>query len=155
MDLRIQSLLPKEAILPQVSATSKQAVLHEMVQALSANYPILDDTEIRDRLMQREALSSTGIGEGVAIPHCRTLEVDVPRLVLARSLTGIDYQAVDDKPVFLLFLLVAPERADAIHLKVLAKIAKLCKQEGFIQDLLAAEASAMYSVLLNYAKKVD
>ncbi len=143
---RLDFLTP-EAVAPGLRASGKKQILQEM-SARAARLAGLDEREVFETLLQRERLGSTGIGDGIAIPHGK-----IPRLgrlfgLVARLDRPVDFEALDGQPVEVVFLLLAPEGAGADHLKALARIARVLRAPG-IRDRLrqAREANAIYAVL--------
>mgnify|MGYP002624649921 CR=1 FL=1 len=139
MIIRLGELLEEDLFIPELKARDKEAALSEMVEALVRAQRIKEGGILLQALLQREHLGSTGIGRGVAVPHGRTLAVTRLGVVFARSSEGIAFDAVDDKPVHLLFLTVAPpqERAN-LYLPVLGKIVQIVKSAKSRRQLLAA-----------------
>lgn len=145
MDL--SDLLLVEAVLPHVKANSKKQALQEMA-AKAAAITLRTDREIFDTLLQREKLGSTGVGHGVAIPHGKLPGLDRLVGVFARLDKAVDFDALDDEPVDLMFLLLAPENAGADHLKALARIARVLREPQIAGKLRAADdAAALYALL--------
>ncbi len=145
MDL--SDLLPVEAVLPNLRASSKKQALQEMA-AKAAVITARTDREIFDTLLQREKLGSTGVGHGVAIPHGKLPGLDKLVGVFARLDKAVDFDALDDEPVDLMFLLLAPENAGADHLKALARIARVLREPSVAGKLRAAnDAAAIYALL--------
>jgi len=143
----IVDLLAPEAVLPSLKVQSKKHLLQEL-SARAGALTGLPDRRIFETLMERERLGSTGMGQGIAIPHGRI--AGLARIVglFARLETPIAYDAVDDQPVDLVFLLLAPEGAGADHLKALARIARLLRDQDVAKKLRASrDAQAIYSVL--------
>jgi len=140
-------LIKPDAVVANVRARNKKALLAELATH-AAECLKLNATILNDALWQREMLSSTGIGRGIAIPHAR-----VPQLTSMFGLFGkleqpIDFGAVDDKPVDLVFLLLAPEHAGADHLKALARVSRLMRDAPTLERLRGSRSrTAMYSVL--------
>ena len=147
MDL--SDLLTADAALPALQAHSKKQVLQEVCET-AARLTGLPEREIFDTILQRERLGSTGVGHGVAIPHGKLRSLDRLVGVFARLARPVDYDALDDQPVDLVFLLLAPESAGADHLKALARIARVLRDAAVAQKLrLAKDAAELYSVLVN------
>ncbi len=145
MDL--SDLLPVEAVLPNLRASSKKQALQEMA-ARAATITARTDREIFDTLLQREKLGSTGVGHGVAIPHGKLPGLEKLVGVFARLDKPVDFDALDDEPVDLMFLLLAPENAGADHLKALARIARVLREPAVAGKLRAAnDAAAIYALL--------
>jgi PTS system nitrogen regulatory IIA component len=145
MDLA--DLITPEAIYPSLKAKTKQQALQELAQRAAALTGV-DAREIFDTLLQREHLGSTGIGRGIAIPHGRVTALRNIVSVFARLEEPIDFDALDNEPVDLIFLLLAPEHAGADHLKALARISRLLREPSSIEKLRASkDRAALYSVL--------
>ncbi len=125
--MKILDILPKTSIVPELKGRTKKQVLEELIEALLAHKPHLDRNRLMAVLLERERLGSTGIGEGIAIPHGKLKDLDELAISFGRSTQGVDFEAMDGKPVHLFFLLVAPETCAGIHLRALAKIARLLK----------------------------
>ncbi|MFZ5780468.1 MAG: PTS sugar transporter subunit IIA [Pseudomonadota bacterium] len=148
--MEIADLLPgPEAVLASVKATGKKAVLAELASRAAALYGV-DERRLFDRLLERERLGSTGIGGGIAIPHARLATVSQPRGLFARLAQPVDFDAIDERPVDVVFLLVAPEGAGADHLKALARVSRLLRDRGLLEKLRATEgAEALYALLVD------
>ena len=145
MDLA--DLIAPEAVYPSLKAKTKKQVLQELAQKAAALTRI-DAREIFDTLLQREHLGSTGVGRGIAIPHGRLAPLPNIVSVFARLEEPIDFEALDEEPVDLIFLLLAPEHAGADHLKALARISRLLREPATIERLRASrDRAALYSVL--------
>ena len=147
MDL--SDLLSPAAVIPALKAQSKKQVIQELSER-AARLNGLSQREIFDTILQRERLGSTGVGNGVAIPHGKLRSIDRLMGVFARLARPVDFDAVDDLPVDLAFLLLAPEGAGADHLKALARIARVLRNQGIAQQLRATDdAEALYALLVN------
>ncbi len=145
MDL--SDLIRKDALLPSVKATSKRQVIQELA-AKGAEISGLEERQIFDTLLEREKLGSTGIGEGIAIPHGKLPGLDRIHGAMARLSRPVDFEALDGQPVDLVFLLLAPEDAGADHLKALARIARILRMPGVADRLRSTgDANALYTVL--------
>jgi mannitol/fructose-specific phosphotransferase system IIA component (Ntr-type) len=121
-----------------ISSSTRDGVLSELATLVSHRHPMLRKEDLLRLLIDRERLGSTGIGEGVAIPHCKSPALNTPVILFARSDSGIDFRAVDDRLVRLFFLLVTPEGETAVHLKLLARISRILKVPRLRDRLLAA-----------------
>ena len=140
--------LSPDAIAPALRASSKKQALHD-IAAQASRLVGRDEREIFNTLLQRERLGSTGIGEGVAIPHGKLPNLEKLFGLFARLERPIDFEAIDGEPVDMLFLLLAPEGAGADHLKALARIARALREPGIHERIRAArDASALYAVLM-------
>lgn len=145
MDL--SDLLVIDAILPRLKSANKKQALQEMA-AKAAALTARDERDIFETLMQREKLGSTGVGHGVAIPHGKLAGLDRLVGVFALLDRPIDFDSLDGEPVDVMFLLLAPESAGADHLKALARIARVLRDDGTAAKLRAADdAAAMYALL--------
>ena len=147
MDL--SDLLSPAAVMPALKAQSRKQAIQEMCDR-AARLSGLPQREIFDTILQRERLGSTGVGNGVAIPHGKLRSIDRLMGVFARLPRPVDFDAVDDQPVDLIFLLLAPESAGADHLKALARIARVLRNQVTAQKLRATEdAEALYALLVS------
>jgi len=136
--MKLSELTDEDYILPELKAKDKKGVLEELVDALVRREPSIDKKALVKVLLERERLGSTGIGDGVAIPHGKFHGIVHPIISFGRSRKGLDFESMDGEPVFLFFLLVAPENSASIHLKALAKIAKILKNSAFRKVLMEA-----------------
>ncbi|MGA7104007.1 MAG: PTS sugar transporter subunit IIA, partial [Candidatus Deferrimicrobiaceae bacterium] len=130
-------------------ADTKEGVLRELSEVIAKFVPKLSTDSLAAILMERESLGSTGIGDGVAIPHGKVAGID--RLVAAfgRSRNGVQFHSLDGKPAHLFFLIMAPENSAGMHLKALARISRLLKDERFRRSLLEAADVNELRTLLN------
>ena len=137
-----------DAVLASVKASGKKALLAELAARAAAMLK-LDERRLFDRLLERERLGSTGIGGGIAIPHGRMSTLTQPRGLFARLAHPIDFDSIDERPVDIVFLLVAPEGAGADHLKALARVSRLLRDRSLVEKLRATEsADALYALLV-------
>ncbi len=125
--MKILDILSMDSIVPELKGKTKKQVLEELIDAVKVNNPNVDRERLMKVLLERERLGSTGIGDGIAIPHGKLKDIKDLVLSFGRSTEGIDFESMDGKPVHLFFLLVAPETCSGIHLRALAKIARLLK----------------------------
>jgi PTS system nitrogen regulatory IIA component len=145
--MNLSDLLKPDAIMPSVHAQAKKQVLQD-VAAKAATQTGLPEREIFDTLLQRERLGSTGVGHGVAIPHGKLRSLDQLVGVFARLTRPVDFDSLDDEPVDLVFVLLAPESAGADHLKALARVARILRDPAMAQKLRTAmDADGIYAVL--------
>ena len=143
--------LSPEAVAPHLRAKGKKQALQEL-SAHAARLTGLDERLIFEALLQRERLGSTGIGEGVAIPHGKLPRLDRLFGLVAHLDKPIDFEALDGQPVDILFLLLAPEGAGADHLKALARVARILRQPGVLDRVRTArDADALYAVMTETA----
>jgi PTS system nitrogen regulatory IIA component len=134
--MRLSDILEEKNVIPDLKAKDKRGVLEELVETIVRNDPSLDKSSLVKVLLERERLGSTGIGDGVAIPHGKFHGLRTPIVSFGRSRKGLDFETMDGEPAFLFFLLVAPENSASIHLKALAKIAKILKSSSFREALI-------------------
>ncbi len=139
--MKITDFLSVQTVIPTLANKDKQAVLDEMAERLAASYQSLDKHKVLEVLRERERISTTAIGEGVAIPHGKLPGVERVLGMFARSPQGIDFASLDGGLTHLFFVLIAPENAAADHLKALARISRLLKDEAFRRRLLAGQTS--------------
>ncbi len=136
--MRISEIVSPEAVVSDLRAETKEGVLRELSEAIAGVMPALSAETVAAILMDRESLGSTGIGDGAAIPHGKVAGID--RLVAAfgRSRAGVQFQSLDGKPAHLFFAIVAPEQSAGLHLKALARISRLLKDDRVRRSLLEA-----------------
>jgi PTS system nitrogen regulatory IIA component len=138
-----------EAVLACVKASGKKALLAELASKSASVFKV-DERRLFDRLLERERLGSTGIGGGIAIPHGRLASLDKPVGLFARLAHPVDFDAIDERPVDIVFLLVAPEGAGADHLKALARVSRLLRDRKLVEKLRATDsAEALYALLVD------
>ncbi|MBN9668744.1 PTS IIA-like nitrogen regulatory protein PtsN [Roseibium aggregatum] len=146
MDL--EDLLTKDSIIAGLKAKSKKQAIQELA-AKAAEVTGLSEREIFDTLLQRERLGSTGVGHGIAIPHGKLTRLDRLVGLFAKLEKPVDFDALDDEPVDLVFLLLAPEGAGADHLKALARIARQLRDAEVTKGIRgASDASEMFGYLI-------
>ena len=139
--MKITDFLSVQTVIPGLAQREKNAVLEELAEGLAANHSQFDAKQVLSVLMERERISTTAIGEGVAIPHGKLPGLERIFGLFARSGEGVDFNSLDGAPTHLFFVLIAPEGAAADHLKALARISRLLKDESFRRRLMAAKSS--------------
>ena len=145
--MEISDLTSSKLVVANLKATSKKQVLQDLSRRAS-DATGLNERAIFDVIMDRERLGSTGVGSGIAIPHGKLPDLDRLHGVFARLEQPVDFQAIDDRPVDLIFLLLAPESAGADHLKALAKVSRVLRDEGTCEKLRGTDTSdALYAIL--------
>jgi PTS system nitrogen regulatory IIA component len=145
--MNISDLLQPAAVIASLKAQGKKHLLQE-VAARAASVTQLPERKIFETLMERERLGPTGVGQGIAIPHGRLADIGEIVGVFARLETAIDFNSVDNQPVDLVFMLLAPEGAGADHLKALARVSRLLRNQTATEKLRAAKsAEALYAIL--------
>lgn len=147
--MKIADLLDIKAISAELASSRKVEVLAELVDLLRRVQPDLDAAELLAVLIEREELGSTGIGDGIAIPHGKLKGLDRLFMAFGRKRDGIDFDAMDNRPAHLFFLLLAPENEATLHLKALARISKLLRKEDVRRQLLDAPDSATLLSILS------
>jgi len=148
--VNIESIVARDAIVLDVEAHSKKHVIQE-ISTVAAKLTGLPERAIFDTLLQRERLGSTGIGNGIAIPHGKLVELKALKGLFFRLATPISFDALDDKPVDLVFALLAPEDAGSDHLKALAKIARILRMPNMADELREAETRSEVFALMTRA----
>lgn len=148
--MKLGDYLQEGCILPELSGASKKQVLAELVAPLEKDNEGMDTDQAVRVLLEREELGTTGIGDGIAIPHGKMEAIDKISVVVGRSTKGIEYEALDFKPCHIFFLVMAPTQVAGMHLRLLAHISRLLKDEHFRQEFLRAEDSeALWKLLKN------
>ena len=144
--------LDPQAVLPALRVNGKKQALQELASH-AARITGITDTAIYEALLQRERLGSTGIGEGIAIPHGKLPGLTRIFGLVARLEKPVDFAALDAQPVDVLFLLLAPEGAGADHLKALARVARVLREPGLIERVRATrDANALYAIMTELPK---
>ena len=146
--MALGDLLPDGAIVVDLNASSRKQALQTLSET-AAHATGLPARRIFDAVLQRERLGSTGMGEGVAIPHARLPGLDSVKGVFARLRNPVDFEAIDGRPADLVFMLLAPDEAGAEHLKALARVSRLLRREDVRQSLRAAPDKEAVQALLS------
>lgn len=145
--MELQELVPLEAVIPALKVSSKKQALQELAK-YAVNLTGLKERDIFDVIQEREKLGTTGVGQGVAIPHGKLDDLDKLYGVFARIDQPIDFDSIDGQPVDLVFLLLAPASAGADHLKMLAKVSRLLRDKATCDKIRKAEgADAIHALL--------
>jgi PTS system nitrogen regulatory IIA component len=141
-------LIGPDAVLSNAKATGKKSLLAELAHRAAGLYGV-EERRLFDLLVERERLGSTGIGGGIAIPHGRMPSLACPHGLFARVSAPVDFDAIDERPVDIVFLLIAPEGAGDDHLKALARVSRLLRDHALVDKLRATEsADALYALLI-------
>lgn len=148
----LSELLNPQAVAPRLKATTKRDAMAELVELLETGHSVRSQGEILDRVLRREAMMSTGIGNGVAIPHGKARAVDRMIAACAVSEPGVDFQSVDGELAHIFILLVSPESVGTPHVKVLANISRLLKEETVRKSLREADSPAALMAALRSAE---
>ena len=149
--MRITELLTLDTIAMDVESTNKNGVIDELVNQLNQAGKLNDVEAYKEAIHQREGQSTTGIGEGIAIPHAKVAAVETPAIAFGKSKAGIDYQSLDMQPAHLFFMIAAPEGGAQTHLDALAKLSGILMDEQVRADLLAAETPEEVQAIINKA----
>lgn len=137
--MKIQDLLKKEVMIMDLKATSKEAAIDEMITKLVDTGVVTNFAIFKDGIMKREAQTSTGLGDGIAMPHSKNAAVKEATVLFAKSASGVDYEALDGQPTDLFFMITAPDGANDTHLAALAELSKYLLKEGFADQLRQAK----------------
>ncbi len=134
----IHEILNEKLINPDLKSQTKEEVLNELSEILIKNNFVKDKNQLIEKLKERESIETTGIGYSVAIPHARTESVDGIALCFGVSKKGVDFQALDNKPVHIFFLIVSNEENKNVYIKLLARISRICRKESFRKSVINA-----------------
>ncbi|MFA7430283.1 MAG: PTS IIA-like nitrogen regulatory protein PtsN [Rhodospirillaceae bacterium] len=143
----ITTLISPESVIPNLKVTSKKQALQELAREAAA-LTGLHERAVFDTLLERERLGTTGVGNGIAIPHGKLAQLNRLHGLFARLERPIDFEAIDEQPVDLIFLLLAPESAGADHLKALARVSRLLRDRSMCEKLRGTDsAEGLYALL--------
>ncbi|MGE4555435.1 MAG: PTS sugar transporter subunit IIA [Desulfovibrionaceae bacterium] len=137
--MKLAEYLEQDLIAPDLKAANKSEALTELIELVKLKHPELDSEEAFRVLMEREQLGTTGIGDGVAIPHGKLKSLERIVVVCGRSLSGVEFEALDHSPCAIFFLVLAPEQSAGLHLRLLALISRLLKNPEFRESFAEAE----------------
>ena len=150
--MRLSELINQDAIVLRLKATAKREALVEMVELLEKAHGFNSKGEILDQVARREAMMTTGIGNGVAVPHGKARMVDRVAAACAVVPEGIDFDSEDGQPVYLVVLFVSPESATSLHVRVLANLSRLLKEESVRNNLREAKSVEAFLAALHSAE---
>lgn len=136
--MNLFSLLDEFTILPNLEVKNKKQAINELVSSLSYKLEEEKLEEVRMRVFEREGVMSTGVGKGLAIPHCKTRAVEENYAAFARLSKAIEYDSIDDEPVRLVFLLVGPDAKQSHHIKLLSRVSRLMNSSSFREKILTS-----------------
>jgi len=146
--MKIKDFISEEGMVFAPSVTSKKAALELLSDTLAHQDSTISKNKILDALLAREKLGSTGLGEGIAIPHCRLQELENIYVAMLKLEEGVEYDASDEKPVYFLFSLIVPEDANEDHLELLANLAELLDNEPLRDSIKkSSNAKELYQIL--------
>ncbi|SFH51092.1 PTS fructose transporter subunit IIABC [Pisciglobus halotolerans] len=151
--MNINDLLVKDVMIMNLKATTKEAAIDEMILSLYDHGRINNVENFKEKILAREAQTSTGLGDGIAMPHAKTTAVNEATVLFAKSNAGVDYAALDGQPVNLFFMIAAPEGANDTHLQALAALARLLINQDFVASLRKAENPDEVQALFAAAQK--
>ncbi|OPL15184.1 MAG: PTS fructose transporter subunit IIA [delta proteobacterium MLS_D] len=151
--MNIREIIEQNYIVDELKSKTKREVLKELTRPFAENLSNVDSNGMVEVLLDREKLGSTGIGDGVAIPHGKMTGLDQLVVSFGRSSEGVEFDALDGKPVNIFFLLMAPDNSAGKHLKALAKISRMLKDAGFRKELMEADSKQrLYSLIVEKDK---
>lgn len=146
--MRLADFLREEYILTDLKSKKKEELLDEMVSGVASAANGLNKHAVLKALLDREKLGTTGIGHGVAIPHGKVKGLTDIKVFFGRSVKGVDFQSMDNMPVHLFFMIVTPENSATAHLKILASISHLLKNQEFrVRLIKASTGSEIYRII--------
>ncbi|MFF3022425.1 fructose-specific PTS transporter subunit EIIC [Gottfriedia sp. NPDC057948] len=151
--MRITELLKIDTVLIDLNSSSKMSVIDELIQVLDQAGKLNDQQQFKQAILTREGQSTTGIGEGIAIPHAKTAAVKTPAIAFGRSKDGIDYESLDGQPAHLFFMIAASEGANNAHLETLSRLSSLLMDEEFRGSLLSAKDANEIIQLIDQKEK--
>lgn len=151
--MRITELLKIDTVLIDLNSSSKMSVIDELIQVLDQAGKLNDKQQFKEAILTREGQSTTGIGEGIAIPHAKTAAVKTPAIAFGRSKDGIDYESLDGQPAHLFFMIAASEGANNAHLETLSRLSSLLMDEEFRRSLLSAKDAKEIIQLIDQKEK--
>ncbi|MFP4164834.1 MAG: PTS sugar transporter subunit IIA [Chitinispirillaceae bacterium] len=146
--MKIQDLIHKNSIIIDLKNTNKTEVLDQMARFLCSIHSIQDPDAISSNILEREADMSTGIGFGIAIPHARFNGIDRLYMVAARSVEGIEFNALDEQPVHLIFMMISPASTSTEHTQILSSLSRIMSYEEVRKKLLQADTSEAFLDIL-------
>ena len=154
--MKISNFLKKDFVLPELALKDKEDVLNHLADFLQSKNAIQNKENLLRSLLEREGLGSTGIGDNVAIPHAKSDQINNIMALFVRSKEGINFDSLDQKPVHFICLLIAPSHSTGLHLKALARIAKILKRNTLRNKILnAGSAEDIYSILIEEDDALD
>ncbi|MDY5276528.1 MAG: PTS sugar transporter subunit IIA, partial [Erysipelotrichaceae bacterium] len=151
--MKITDLLSKESVLLNADVNDKEACLVKLVDLMDASGKISDRESYLNAVHEREKEGTTGVGNGIAIPHGRCKGVKEPGLAAMTIPSGVEYKALDSKPVDLAFLIAAPEGSGSMHLEILSKLATMLMDENFVADLKKAKTVEEFLKVIDDAEE--
>ncbi|MBZ4686607.1 MAG: hypothetical protein PWQ96_669 [Clostridia bacterium] len=151
--MELKDFIKPEFIKMELASQDKKGVIEELVQVLEDNNVIFDREIVLNGVMEREKKGTTGVGNGVAIPHVKSNAVKKPAIVFGKSRKGIEYESLDGKPAYLFFLIAVPEESDNQHIKLLSTLSRMLVHEDFREALSKADTPAAIREVVRRYKK--
>ena len=153
--MRLSEVFKPQFIIADLKAHDKKGVLEELSKVITEQEPSLDKGFLLQVLLERERLGSTGIGDGIAIPHGKLRELKRLLISFGRSSKGLNFDSIDEQPAYLFFLLLAPENSAGRHLKALDKISRMLKDGKFRRQLMGAKSKdEIYRIIVEKDQEV-
>jgi mannitol/fructose-specific phosphotransferase system IIA component (Ntr-type) len=146
--VKIRDLLQKNSILIGLESPDKNEVLSQMASYMASIYNLPEAATISRKVLEREQEMSTGIGFGIAIPHARVDNVDRLYMIAGQSVKGIDFNSIDEQPVFLIFMIISPTNASAEHTQILSSLSRIMSYENMRKKLMTAKSAEQFLDLL-------
>ena len=137
--MRIQDILQKNAVIINLEAPNKTELLTQMAKYLASLYDLKDQALVVQKILDREAEMSTGIGYGIAIPHARIDGIDRVYMIAARSVKGIEFDAIDEQPVHLVFMMLSPSNASSQYTQILSSLSRIMSYEEVRKGLIETD----------------
>ncbi|MBP2078746.1 PTS fructose transporter subunit IIABC [Oceanobacillus polygoni] len=153
--MKTTELLRKDIMIMDLRETTKEAAIDEMIRSLHKNGVVQDAEQFKEAILNREAQSSTGLGDGIAMPHAKTKAVNEPAVLFAKSTKGVEYESLDGQPAYLFFMIAVPEGANDTHLQTLASLSKLLIDPDFVQQLKQANSPDEVHQLFDQSEEDD
>ena len=154
--MKIADILNRDLIIAELASKNKKEVLEELVGVIAEQDKRIDREELAEVLLERERLGSTGIGDGIAIPHGKLKNINTLLSSFGRSIEGVDFESMDGKPTHLFFLLVAPDNSAGIHWKALAGISRLVMDRSLRQNLMDAKSKEeLFKTIITEDEKIQ
>jgi fructose-specific phosphotransferase system IIA component len=135
--MALSDAVSRDAVAVELAANDKQGIIEEMIGLLDAAYRFADPGQVRKAVLAREELMSTGIGQGVALPHAKVASVDRMMVGVGLKPGGVDFQSADGRPAQIFFMIISPAAGVEQHLRIMATISRMLKDDGFRGNLLA------------------
>ncbi len=154
--MRICEVLKPENVIPELKGNTKEEVINELIDVFKDDPRVTDIKEVKEAVLEREKIMSTGIGHGFGIPHCKTNKVTEILAAFGKTKEPIDFESLDGKPVSLLFLLIGKDNMVAPHIKLLSRISLLMNKQDVREKLLAAKTvEGVYKIFENEEKDIS